>query len=480
MMATFYPSDKRKISLNALHYDGKFELPGALTKAEYEVNPRQAQAFAAKSDNRVSNKSTAFAVSQHYDVNSKLQNITSASLIFNLMDHPWGSSSFYNGYTISTSQGIAIRSRMVYSPKIGKIQSRFVAGGEYQTSFELEKEYQNVLGQPGDLQGDYEFKSTQSILFAQSEFDLPYQFLITFGASFNNTKYDYINRLIPDSLNPRLKIAFDPAISPRVALLKKFNDNKSVFASVSYGFSPPTQYEVQTQAGVNPGLKPEHGWNYEIGTRGNVLKSRFNYDVVAYYFHLKNAILPRINAADQEYFENSGSTNQYGVEAVLSYVIASNSEKTISLLKPWISYTYNHYRFRNYRKESYNWVTSSVTVFDYSGKKVTGIAPNIIAAGMDVESKYGFYFNLTYNFFDAIPLTDDNSIFVKSYSVMHSRLGFRKIFFKHLATDIYYGLNNITDEKYNNVLSLNATGGRYYNPAAGRNYFTGVSLKYIL
>lgn len=475
LAATFSPSERRTISVNAFHYDGNFDLPGALTKEELEADPTQALAFNKTNDCRVSNKSTGLALSQRYQFSDKFENITSASVIFNSMDHPWGSSAFYNGYSIGTSQGISGRTRFVYSPQIGSIETRITAGVELQTSFEVEKEYGNNGGEAGALQGDYEFQSTQSIWFAQAELNLPAAFIVTAGASYNTTKYDYINRVAAD---PRLKIDFDPTFAPRIGLVKKINGYTSVHGSVSYGFSPPTQWEVQTQAGVNPDLKPESGTNYEIGYRGSMLKQRLNVDVTAYRFNLQDAILPRYNEAQQEFFENTGTTKQTGVEALISFLAINDQTKPITLVKPWVSYTFNDYTFDDYKKESFE--DGGVVVYDYSGNEITGIAPTVLNAGIDMETRFGIYLMTTFNYVGETPLNDGNTEFAESYTLLGGKLGYRKAIGQHFKLDAFAGIDNALDEEYNNFLTLNAFGGRYYNPAAGTNYFGGISLKYQL
>lgn len=475
LATSFSPSEQRMISVNAFYYDGNFDLPGALTKMQFDEDPTQATEFSKENDCRVSNKSTGLALSQRYQFSERLENITSASVIFNSLDHPWGSSAYYNGYTIGASQGMAGRTRFVYTSHIGSVETRITAGVELQTGYELEKEYVNDRGETGPLQADYEFRSTQSIWFAQAEFDLPASLIVTTGLSYNTTHYDYINRV---ATQPRLTMNFDPALAPRIGIVKKLDEYASVHGSISYGFSPPTQWEVQTQAGVNPGLRPESGINYEVGFRGSLLNRRLNVDVTAYNFNLKDAILPRYNEAQQEYFENTGTTIQNGIEGLLSFLVVNDSSKPVTLLKPWISYTFNNYKFDDYKKERIT--GGEVTVNDYSGNRITGIAPNILNAGIDMETRFGGYLMATLNYVDDIPLDDGNTHFASAYLLVGAKIGYERNIGKHFSLDAFAGIDNALGTKYNNFLSLNAFDGSYYNPGADTNYFGGVSIKYNL
>ena len=112
---------------------------------------------------------------------------------------------------------------------------------------------------------------------------------------------------------------FDPEISPRIALLKKFN-SISIYGSVSRGFSPPSLAEVRPSAGTyNNDLNPERGINYEIGFRGNLAKRQLHYELSAYQFKLDETIVIQRTADGAEYFVNAGETSQRGLEAKVSW-----------------------------------------------------------------------------------------------------------------------------------------------------------------
>ena len=45
---------------------------------------------------------------------------------------------------------------------------------------------------------------------------------------------------------------------------------------------------------------------------------------------------------------------------------------------------------------------------------------------------------------------------------------------KKLPLDFFAGADNLLDEQYSLGNDLNAAGSRFYNAAAGRNYFVGL------
>ncbi len=479
LMANYYPSDKQSIAVFAFQSQSNFDLPGALDSAQVANNRRQAHPFASTGDNRVTNNRSMLGVSQRYEISDKWTNTTGIYGTFNNMDHPWGSGAFYNGYSIANSMGYGARTRFTYSPTFGAVQARINFGGEYQFSSEVEKEYANNDGKPGNLQADYEFASKQGIVFGQAEFDLPANFILTLGASMNYTNYNFIDRAIVDSLESRLKTDFKPTLAPRIGLVKKITEQMALHGSVGYGFSPPSTWEIQTQAGINRNLNPESGINYEVGWRGTALKNKLNFDVSTYVFQLSNAILPKVNEAQQTFFENTGSTNQFGIEALISYLVVNDESKAISLLRPWISYTFNDFKFIDYKTESFSWSEFSVVTQDFSGNRIPGVAPNIINVGFDLETNFGFNMITTLNFVDAMYLNNENARQVNAHTLLGSRLSWSKVIKKHYRLEIFGGIENALNADYNIFVSINGFGGQYYNPGPSTNYYSGLSLKYL-
>jgi iron complex outermembrane receptor protein len=135
-------------------------------------------------------------------------------------------------------------------------------------------------------------------------------------------------------------------------------------------------------------------------------------------------------------------------------------------LRAWASYAYNHYRFGRYESGGN----------DYSGNRLTGTAPHTLSAGLDFMEPLGFYLNPTLNHQARIPLTDANSVYASGYWTFSTRAGWRRTLLSHLDTDIFGGLENITDRRYSLGNDLNAFGGRYFQPAAGRNWYAGVQV----
>jgi iron complex outermembrane recepter protein len=145
----------------------------------------------------------------------------------------------------------------------------------------------------------------------------------------------------------------------------------------------------------------------------------------------------------------------------------------LKLVKPFVAYTYSDFYFSEY----------SIDGKDFAGKKLTGISPHVFNGGIDLEIKPGIYLYSTARYVDQFPILDNNSSYNNAYWVINQKIGFRKTILKKIPVDLYAGVDNILNQKYSSYVNLNAKasggGARFYNPSPGRNYYSGISVKYL-
>jgi iron complex outermembrane receptor protein len=470
LTSSFYPSARSTIHANIMYSDLYYELPGGLTQEQYEQNPRQARGgmFGSVVQNASMNqKGVNVGLSQEYRFSDKWKNTTALYGLFRFRDHP-----FNTDYERNSNQEYGGRSRFVFNTNLGAVGTTITFGGEYQRGFEVSRTYDNNKGIPDSLRTDDEVLAKTGLLFSQAEFTLPGGWIATAALSLNDTRYE-IMRLHQAASGKEYQFArdFKAVLSPRVALLKRLSEQVSVHGSISSGFSPPSEEELLTSDGVlNQELEAEKGVNYEAGIRGYTLGRKLSFDVVAFHFRLRETIASRQDLSSIAVFRNVGATTQSGLETAVGYTLLEDAEQPVRLLKVWGSYTYSHFRFRDYQKDE----------ADLSDNELTGVAPHTLTAGLDLATRYGVYFHLTANYVDEIPLTDENTVYADAYFVAGTRLGWKRELGRHFRMDVFAGAENLTDQKYSLGNDLNAFGRRYFQPAAPRNYYGGVSLSYKL
>src|SRR5690606_17263299 len=116
-------------------------------------------------------------------------------------------------------------------------------------------------------------------------------------------------------------------------------------------------------------------------------------------------------------YNNSGKTSHNGVELALSYqAFRPEDNNELVALRPFIAVTYSDFKFEKYTiLNAQNEVTAS-----YNGNKLTGIAPWVVSAGIDVQTKTGLYLYGSYFFNDKLPVNDANSSFAQSYQLLNA------------------------------------------------------------
>ncbi|MEN0051535.1 MAG: TonB-dependent receptor, partial [Bacteroidota bacterium] len=169
---------------------------------------------------------------------------------------------------------------------------------------------------------------------------------------------------------------------------------------------------------------------------------------------------------------NAGRTVHNGIEFALSSSHSINSQLQIF---PFLNYAYSDYKFDEFLYGEK----------DFSGNELTGTAPHIASAGVRFTAldQGAFYGNINYQFVDAMPLRDDNSVYSNAYNLVNLKLGYRLDLSRNWQLDFFGGINNLFDEQYASMLLINAGsfGGnapRYYYPGLPRNFYGGINVRY--
>ncbi|MDO7846379.1 TonB-dependent receptor [Hymenobacter sp. M29] len=485
-------SPKTTLAAHLLYTDIDYQLPGGLTRAQFLADPRQARPGTATTPGQVAqrafyaSRTGLLGLTHEYRFSEKLE----------LQTTLYGSgtairTASITDYERNTGLGLGGRTALSYRTALGGRTLRLQGGGEFQASFANGRSYQNLAGAPGTLRYDDEVTTTTGFAFAQADYELPAQLLLTVAASYNRLRYGIAR--VSSTLPAPVPASYDfnrdfrPVVSPRVALLREFGPGLSVYASVSTGFAPPTTDEIRTSDGnLNGELQAERGTSYELGTRGSFFAKRLRYELNVFDLELRQTIVSSTTDQGVVVFRNTGSTHQRGLETSLSGMLwqqrklisefvqngpagSTYTERNFAVvggLRAWASYAYNDFRFGRY--------PSGGT--DLRGNHLTGTTPHTLSAGLDFNESHGFYLNPNLSHQARIVLTDNNVETAPGYWVFGARGGWRRTLADHLETDFYAGLDNATDRRYSLGNDLNAFGGRYFQPAPGRAWYVGAQL----
>ncbi len=462
------PNEKSALQAHFLYSDLYYQTPGALTKKEFDLNPRASRPAAGPNPSAEDSKAAFYqksffaGMSFEQEFDDVWKNTTSIYGDYTFTKNPT-----VRNYERRTEPHFGGRTVFEFNKKINTMQLTFHGGAEFQQSFNTQRVYDNKNGETDSLQTDDEIFNNQGFIYLQGIAELPHGWIVTAAASLN--EYGLNFRRLSEVPPVNDKRNFNNEISPRFALLKKITKSVSVYASIARGFSTPTTSEILPSINVfNNTLQAESGINYEFGSRGTLLKNKLYFDINAFFYKLKNAIVQRRDASGADYFDNAGSAKQNGLETFLSYKIIDNDQLFFRRIEIHLSDTWNNFHYKNFKQ----------VANDYSGNKMPGVAPQTIVASLDVNTKAGVYANTTFFYSDRIALNDGNTSYANSYNLLGIRLGFRHSLSRKIQMEIFTGAENIFDEKYSLGNDINAAAGRYYNAAPGRNYYAGISLNF--
>ncbi len=463
----FFLNERQTVSVLANYGYINDNYAGELDSLTYHDSPTSAFAPYIAKDIGLQEELTRMAVSHSYNFTSDFSNATSlfAANVSKI-------SPVEPRYSRSAQTKYGGRTMFTYQPTFGTIGARFDLGAEFNANYNVSKAYKiSDDGVAGAIIGDNEVNAYQTNIFLQGQAEIIENTSLVAGASYNLVRYRNLDMLKPN-LNGTSD--FDPAITPRVALIHTFGDKISAFVQVSSGFSPPiasqiTLTGVNLPSYINTDLKPERNMSYELGSRGSFLDDRLGYDVTLFNMAVTDALVQQ-TVSGVTAFVNAGKSTYTGAEIGASYLIFNEGDVSgISTLRPWVNFTYNKAKFDTY----------VLGANDYSGKEVTGVAPTLMNAGLDLATDIGVYLNATYQYVGKMPMRDDNSIYSDPYSLLNAKVGYRLTLGGHIAGEVMAGVDNLTDTKYSGTLAFNAADKRYYAPAVARAFYGGVTVNYL-
>jgi iron complex outermembrane receptor protein len=458
-------SDKQELKTTLMYGNLFYETPGALTKAEYDANPKAARPgspvfpSAEAANAAVYQKQFIAGASYTQHILSNLQNKT----VLYGMYTDFRNATIQN-YNHNTEPHFGGRTVFKFSDSIKRSALNVDIGGEFQKGISTVSVYNNVRGNADTIRTLDDINNTQALMFAQASLDSR-DWTVTASGSINFLQVNF-ERFAPYSLGKE-KRRFSNQFAPRLAIMRKFK-SVNVYASVAKGFSPPnTQELIPTGGDVNLGLNAEQGTNYDLGLKGTILR-KLSFDINAFIFALNNTIVQRRTAGGGDYYINSGKTKQHGIETAIYYPLF----ESLSFFKRsnfWLSHTWHDFHYKEFKQLNN----------DFSGNRMPAEPLHTVSTGVDLEAKNGLLGSASYYFSDKIPLNDANTAYANAYHLVAIRLGYQANIAQKVRMRIAGGIDNLLNQKYSLGNDVNGFGGRYYNVAAGRNFYVSLAFQFL-
>jgi iron complex outermembrane receptor protein len=266
---------------------------------------------------------------------------------------------------------------------------------------------------------------------------------------------------------------FPVIFSPRIGINYSPSDSWAVYASAGHGYSLPSPEETLLPAGeVNPGIKPEQGIQYELGTRLSLFDKSVELEGTLYWIELNNLLVTKRVSEDIFTGMNAGKSRHQGFELLMRnrlFALSSFPGK----LSSETGYTATLNRFIQFTDDTNT----------YDGNRLPGI-PNQSLQWQLTWDPIKFLEMVTHlQYIGDQYLNDLNTLNYSGYFLCNLRVSAHFRIWKRKTLSISAGINNLTGNRYASMLVVNAlaTGSgepRYYYPGLPRHGYAGIQLSF--
>ncbi len=466
---------KSKIAFLMNYIDYTAQIASSLSQTAFDEDPTQAAFTWNAAKGYEANKYSLVGLSYSHIFNQKLSNIT--SVFYTYLDHyearPFNIlDEFTNGY--------GFRTRFLGDFIIKEKAAQYSFGAElYKDNYNwgtFENLYEGNNGngslQGGALSDNQEFR-TQFNAFGTLTLPFASYFSAQLGVNINKTEYDFRDMFNTATANTSGKRSFDLIFLPSLNLNYTFYPKQNIYLNISRGYSNPSLEETLTPEGIiNPDIAQETGTNYELGSQLSLDNNNLKIEVTLYRMAIKNLLVAQRVGEDEFIGKNAGSTKHQGIELDINYKLTLAPKFQVT---PFLSYSYSNHKFVEFI-DGEN---------DYSGNPLTGVPKHRLNSGLQMQWRNGLYWNITHQYIGAIPLTDANTLSSTSFSLLNTRMGYKKQLSHTITVGLDFGINNLADTHYAQSVLINASsfGGRaprYFYPGNDRNYYGSLLLNYRL
>lgn len=244
----------------------------------------------------------------------------------------------------------------------------------------------------------------------------------------------------------------------------------SPYANIGTAFETPTTTELNSRqdglGGFNDALGPQRIVSAEVGARGRV-GERVTYEMAYFDSRAGDAIVQYLESGGRAYFRNAGRTRSRGVELGFAAVLTPSFTLRGA-------YTGADHRFVEYRIPSATLPVPARDTLD--GNRLAGIpkenwrvALQFAHAGLVVDAEQTMQ--------GAAWGDDANSVRVADWGrgLLNLRTSWRGMVLGR-SVEPFVALQNALDERYVGAVTLNGFGGRVLEPAPGRNWYLGIEI----
>jgi iron complex outermembrane receptor protein len=454
--------DSARTRFYATAIDNDQQLPGGLTRDEFDANPRQAQASALAGDYQYNVKTWRLANKTTWDIDANSSLTAGVSYEEQRLYHPIVYAPPFFSLLIDTelkNLGGTLR----YQRREG--EHDLLAGVNLGRTKVTGGNYGYEPGGAATLSTQVDNHADSLELFLMDRWQFAPDWTAVYGAQAVSAGREIRNVTASTGALRNPKADYD-SLNPRAGLIHQFMPTVQLFANLSRLYEAPTLYELEDDVRGNAStLDAMRGTVVEVGTRGthDEGRHRWNWDVSVYYGRLRGEILSRNDpsAPGTSLSTNVDATIHAGVEALLGSSLALD-DTGAHRIEPLLNLTLNRFRFKG----------DSV----YGNNRLPAAPRHALRGELLYRHASGFFAGPTVDVVGSRYADFSNTYTVDGYTLWGLRAGFTG-----KDWELYGEVRNLADKNHVSLFSVQdaaAANAAILSPGEPRSVYVGARLKF--
>jgi iron complex outermembrane recepter protein len=300
--------------------------------------------------------------------------------------------------------------------------------------------------------------------FAQVSWAPTDRWLTSVGIRWDRLAFDVEDRFLTDGRDQTGERTMT-AFSSHFGVSRTVTPTFVPYANIATAFETPTTTELQVSpdgsGGFNPDLGPQRILTLETGARGSL--GRVAYDLSLFRSRNTDAIIQFLETNGRAFFRNAGSTRSMGAELGLSAPVARFADVQLA-------YTWADYRFDAYR------LARGAVTDTLDDNALAGVPAHFVRAGLRTRAGRATL-DADWTWSASVWGDDANTVKVEDWG--KGRLDIRAVWDGDVAgrrLSPFVAVNNVFDQQYVGSITLNGAGGRVREGAPRINWHVGFEL----
>jgi iron complex outermembrane receptor protein len=440
--------------------DSDSELPGALTRAQYEADPGQANPGNIAGDQkrdyplyRVADVLAATWGTERLEAGVSWTGKDLFHPIFQVVDQ------YSNDY--------AGMLRFSSAAPLAGFQNRFTIGLNGAIGLTNDQRFANVGGEKGAKSADADLTATNLDLYAEEQFHVVPALALIVGVQATWSTREYDDEFLGNG-DQSGEVDYE-AVNPKLGVLWQTSKDTQVYGNISRSYEPPSFGELglfPTPIGPTTrfptDIDAQSAWTAELGTRGACPDAAW--ELTFYHAWVEDELLAYDIGGGQQRTVNADKTTHLGIEAGLDVTVLRDLAAKGDQLVLRQVYTWGRFRFAGDA--------------DYGDNQIPGLPEHVYRAEL-LWTWQAWFLAANLEWQSGFPVDFANTTDNDAYTLLGARAGYRA----ERGLTVFLDGRNLTDKDHVPTTgvanpALPVANQALYLPGDGLSVVGGVAWRY--